>query len=200
MAAPGSDPRVRHLAVLAAVGALAFGSWSWGYAPAKAAMKREVQTLQSRRAQVDLLEATVAGGGGLDAWLEAHQARVAARTGRLSSRDQLPQLLDTLVNGLKSGPARFVNLTQGSLEPVQHDGQPLLVEGAPCLRLPVTVTMEGRYHDVLKTLSRLMDAEFPSLVTLGPIQFARQAPTEPVLSATAQLSVHVLARGPAATD
>lgn len=185
------DPRLAHVALVAAVSAVVALSWRYGYQQAVAAYHRDVRqvaTLKERVAQVDPVVLAV---GGEAAWFTRQQERLEAFKVKFPKQTQLPQLLNALVDTLKAGEMRLVNVVQGNLEPVLKDDHPLLIEGLPCYRLPVAISAEGRYYAVLEAIERLKSESFPALVSIGQVELRRKDAAGLRLDATIQLSLYV---------
>ncbi len=188
------DPRVSQgLGVLAAL-IVVIVSWQQAYQPAVGRHQHGREQMAALTEQLAQVEAMVLTAGGEVAWLKEHRERLAQLRARIPPADQLPQLLDTLVEALSGGGIELIDVQQGNLEPVNTGGTPLLIDGMPCLRLPVTVTAAGRYHDVIVTLSRLTDEAFPSLVGIEHMELRRKGSTDPTLDATVRLAVYILGR------
>lgn len=186
------DPRLSQgLAVLAA-GILTVMSWRWGYDPAVRAFRQDRQQLETLSAQLAQVDAMVQASGGMDAWHTHHLERLALLMQRFPPQAQLPQLLNALVETLKMGEVRLLNVSQGNVETVQAAGQPVLVNGQPCYRLPVTVTAEGRYHPLVEALDRIMAETFPSVVGIEQAEFTLKDPRSAQLAATVRLYLYVI--------
>lgn len=185
------DPRISQGAtVLAALVVLSM-SWRFGYRPAVRQLEQSrvrVKTLTSQIAQVGAL---VQGAGGGEAWLAQNERRLAALIARFPPEDRVPQLLNALVDAFRSGDMKLLNVTQGNLEPMQRRDAPLLVGGAPCFRLPVTVTAEGRYQTVLAALERLTQDTFPAVVSVEDVDLRVRSEAGIILAATVRLYVYV---------
>ena len=186
-----ADPRLTQgLATL--IAAMACGSsWQWGLQPIvrsyRADQARMIQ-LKTRIAQYDTL---LQAAGGQEAWLARHRERLAHVQARLPDQAQLPQLLNTLVDALKRSDLTLVDVTQDRVEMVGGSVKPLLIQGAICYRLPVTIEMEGRYQVLLSAMERLTQEDFPALVSIdqGSLHLKESAGSK--LRASIRLSVYV---------
>ena len=186
------DPRASQgLAVLAA-GVVVVGTWSWGYQPAVRATHRdqaEVARLAERLADV---EAMVLAAGGADRWQSHMTQRLTTLKERFPSQAQLPQLLNTLVETLKTQDLKLVNISQGNVEPVLEAEEPVLFEGTPCVRLPVMITAEGRFPAFLQALERVTAEAFPSVVSIGAVELRLTEAVGATLDATLTLYLYVV--------
>jgi Tfp pilus assembly protein PilO len=187
-----SDPRVSQGAAVLATGAIVVASWLWGYQPAVRAYRHDRQQVDTLRGQLSQVDAMVQASGGVEAWHAHHLKRLKMLKRRMPPQAQLPQLLNTLVDTVKLGEVKLLNVSQGNVEPVNDNGQPVLVEGQPCSRLPVTLTMEGRYHTVVQALDRVMAETFPSVVSLQRVELQLKDPQGVQLAATLQLYLYVI--------
>lgn len=187
------DPRAQHACLVVVALMLGGLSWQLAYRRLVAAYRQDLareKTLQERLVQT---QALVSGAGGADAWLARNQQRLAQLNGRFPNESQIPQLLNALVEQLhQSGDFRLANITQGNLEPALDAGKPLQIDGAQCLRLPVTVKGSGRYHAILALLDWIMNEPFPCVVSLERIQLRTESPEGPRLQVLLQLSLHVV--------
>jgi len=82
--------------------------------------------------------------------------------------------------------------TLDQAEPVRDAELPVLVEGQPCYRLPVTLTAEGRYHELVQALERMTAEAFPSVVSLEHVDLQLKDPQGTVLTATVKLYLYVV--------
>lgn len=187
-----TDPRLSQGFAVLASGALAVMSWTWGYQPAVRAVGQDRQQAELLRAQLSQVEAMVQTSGGMETWHAHHLKRLETLKHRFPPQAQLPQLLNTLVDTVKMGEVKLVNVSQGNVEPVKDAEQPLLLDGQPCYRLPVTVTAEGRYHALVQALERLMAETFPSVVSLQQADLQLKDPQGAQLAATLQLYLYVV--------
>ena len=185
------DLRLSQAGAVLLAGAVVVLSWQAGYRPAARAYQRDrarAMTLKDRIAQA---EAMVRPSGGEAAWLARHRQELERLKAAFPRQSQLPQLLNTLVDTLKASGLELRDIAQGHLEPVQKQDQPLLIDGTPCHRLPVTVTVDGTYHTVVATVQRITGEGFPGVVALGGVELRRTPLTEDTLSATLRLLLYV---------
>jgi len=187
-----TDPRISQGAAVLAAVAIVGVSWTLGYQPAVRAVGQDRQQAQLLRAQLSQVEAMVQTSGGMEAWHAHHLKRLETLKRRFPPQAQLPQLLNALADTVKMGEVKLVNVSQGNVEPVTDAEQPLLVDGQPCYRLPVTVTAEGRYHAIVQALERLMAETFPSVVSLRQADLQLKDPQGAQLAATLQLYLYVV--------
>ena len=187
-----TDPRISQGAAVLAAVAIVGVSWTLGYQPAVRAVGQDRQQAQLLRAQLSQVEAMVQTSGGMEAWHAHHLKRLETLKHRFPPQAQLPQLLNALADTVKMGEVKLVNVSQGNVEPVTDAEQPLLVDGQPCYRLPVTVTAEGRYHAIVQALERLMAETFPSVVSLRQADLQLKDPQGAQLAATLQLYLYVV--------
>lgn len=186
------DPRARHGLVVLLASVVALASWGWGYRPAVRAYRRDQQDVVRLTERLAHVEAMVQASGGAALWQVRMSQRLAAIKGRFPSPEQLPQLLNALVDTIKAGDLKLVNVSQGNLEPVQDEGQPVLLEDLPCYRLPVTITAESRYHALVHVLEQVMSEAFPSVVSLEDADLRLTDPLSARLGATLTLHLYVV--------
>ena len=186
------DPHLRQAARVLAVAVVLWWSWQRGYQAVVHAYARDRAELATLTRRLSQLEALVQAEGGEAAWLSRNQQRLAVLKGKFPSQTQVPQLLNALVDALKTGEIRLLNVSQGNLEPVEESGGPLLIDGAPCYRLAVAITAEGRYYSVLDALERLTADSFPALVTLERVDLTRKEALGARLDTTLQLHLYVV--------
>ncbi len=179
------------VAVVASV-AIAMLSWQMGYVPAQRAHARHLEQQAALTEHIAQWEAILQAAGGQAAWMAHQQQRLQALNARFPQQAHLPQLLNALVESLKGGELKLINVTQGNLEAVQVDGQPLVIDNKRCYRLPVAVTAEGRYHALRAALERLTGEPFPGIVTVAQIDLRSQEETGSRLAATLQLYLYVI--------
>ena len=189
------DPLLTQCGAVLAAAIVAALSWQYGYAPALRAYGRDRQQAAVLRQRIAEWEAVVTAFGGETAWLTHHQQRLDRLRGRFPQQSQVPDLLNTLVDTLKAGEMKLLDVTRGNLEPVQEAGTPLLLGGAPCYRLPVTVMAEGRYHALRGVMERLASESFPVLIGVEQAELRLKDPTSGKLDMTIQLYLYVT--GPA---
>ena len=186
------DLRVSLGMAVAASAAVAMLSWRMGYVPARRAHQQHVQQQRALEERIAQWEAILQAAGGQPAWTAREQQRLEALNAQFPPQTHLPQLLNALVESLKSGELKLINVTQGNLEAVQVGGQPLVLDGKPCYRLPVTVTAEGRYHALRSALQRLSGEGFPGMVSIAQLDLRSQEQTGNRLAATLQLYLYVI--------
>jgi len=192
------DPRTVHggLALLAVI--VVSASWQWGYRPARAAPRAAGERLAQLSDQIAAVNEMVRGSGGQAAWLAEQERRRSDVRGRFRGQAEIPQLLSTLVDTLGAGEITLQSVTQGNLAAVQEGERPVLIDGVPCFRLPVTVIAEGRYHAVRAALERVMLEPFPGVVGLQEAVLRLQGTTGSTLEATLVLSLYVTVTEPVA--
>ena len=185
------DPRLSQGLAVVIAGIACVLSWRFGYHRAVHRFRQDrvqVAALTARIAQIDVV---MQRAGGTAKWLADNQRRLATLRAKFPQHEQMPQLLNALVDALKTGEVDLVNMTQGNLERVQANNAPLLIDGTPCYRLPVTMITEGRYHAVLAALERLMDETFPTVVSIEQVDFHLKDAAGATLEATLHLNVYV---------
>ncbi len=187
------DQRVLHGVVAAAAAAVAW-SGLFGYHRADRAFHLARHRLAEESARLARFEAMVQESGGATAWQFEQQQRLAQLERRFPSQPELPRLLDAMLDAVARGQVELRDVAQGNLEPVMANGQPLLIDDQPCHQLPVTVTLEGRYHAVLWALGQLVGEEFPAVVTMEEMAFRLQEGTGALVKATAHLRLYVVER------
>jgi len=182
----------------AAVAAIAvmMASWQWGYQAAARAYTKDLHRVTTLKEQLAQVEAMVQATGGEAAWRTHSERRLSRLKARVPQQSQLPQLLNTLVETLKAGEIKVLNVEQGNLEPVREADAPLLIDGAPCYRLSVTVTAEGRYHAVREALERISAESFPCLLSVDHVDLLLQDPAGSRLAATVRLYLYVVGTSP----
>lgn len=186
------DPRIQQAAAVLAAGILVVASWQLGYTPARRADRRDRDRAASLGEELAQIEALVLAAGGEASWLSANQQRLEALRRRFPSQEQVPQLLNALIEGLKvPDEVKLVDVSQGNLEPILEGGEPLTVDGAPCYRLPVLVTAEGRYHAILSALTRVTAETFPAIVSVRQVELTLKETAGIRLSAVVQLYLYV---------
>ena len=190
------DARLAQSVAVLLAASVVVVSWLRGYQPAVRTETRDRDRLVKLTQELSQVDATVKTDGGKDAWLEHHRPTLEKLQARFPQQTQLPQLLNALIDALKTSEMRVVNITQGNLEPVQEAGQPLLLDGAPCYRLPVTVAAVGRYHVILAALDRFTTDTFPAVVGLQQIEFQVNQAGGATLNATMILHLYVVGSAP----
>ena len=167
-------------------------SWQFCYRPAAGAYRQDCANISTLTKQLADVEAMLTAGGGKEAWLARHQQRLAQLKARFPTQAELPKVLNLLVDVVKSGELKLLNVGQGSLEALKESNQPVLIEGMPCYRLPVTMTTEGRYHAVVTVMERFLSETFQGVVSVKQAELTLKKSPGVVLSATLQLDVYLL--------
>ena len=186
------DPRLSQgVAVIAAV-AIVVLSWQCGYQPAVRAYRRDRQQMAAMITRLAHVDVMVQAAGDMEIWRTRSLQRLATLKSRLPPSSQLPHLLNALVDGVKTQDVKLIDVSQGNVEPVQDGEQPVLVDGQPCARLPVTVTAEGRYHALVQVMQRIMTEAFPSLVGIEQAEFRLNDPVGSQLALTLHLYLYVV--------
>ncbi len=186
------DPRVSQSAAVVAAALAAMVSWQWGYQPAVRAFRRDREHIATMTARLHDVESMVQAAGGERTWRANYAQRLAQLTARLPQPSQLPALLNALVDGLKATDVTLLNVEQGNMEPVRDGQQPLLFQGNPCYQLPVTVTAEGRFSEVLAALERLTGEAFPSVLSLERVDLRIKDAATVTLGATLNVHLYVI--------
>ena len=187
------DLRTSQFVAVLISGFVVVMSWRQGVQAAVRSYVRDRAQVTTLTQQINQVETLVQPSESVSAWITEHQQRVQALASRFPDQRQLPQLLNTLIDTLKSSDIAVVNVAQGNLEPV-HDGQqPVLMQGAPCQRLPVVVTLEGRFHPLLNALGKLTDETFPALIGIDKTEFHLLETTGAKLQAVITLHLYVIA-------
>lgn len=186
------DPRASQgTAVLAAAIAMVL-SWQWGYQPAVRAFARDRDRVTTITARLRDVESMTQAGGGADVWRASQARRLALLKARLPQPSQLPALLNALVDGLKVDDVKLLNVEQGNMEAAQEGEQPLLFQGVPCFQLPVTITAEGRFSEILAVLERLTADTFPSVLSLERVDLRMRDVITATLGATLKVNLYVV--------
>ncbi len=166
-------------------------SWQSGYRATTRAYWHAHQQTSQLTGRLAEVEAMVQGQGGEAAWSAQQQQHLTALQTRFPRQGALPQLLNALVDTVKSGNLKLLNVTQGKLEPVRMAEQIVQIGGAPCSRLPVTVNAEGRYHDIVMVVERLTSETFPAAVSVEDVDIGLKTPTGVTLNVTIRASLYV---------
>lgn len=198
MSARVGNPLVWQGLIALVMGVVAVVSWQFGYRPARSTYRHDVaekSTLMKRLADV---EAMVTVNGGKDAWMSLHRQRLAQLKARFPTQAELPKILNLLVDVVKSGDLKLLNVAQGNAEPLKESDGPVLIEGMPCYRLLVTMMAEGRYHAIVAAMERFSGDTFQGVVSLKQMELALKKSPGAALSSTLQLDVYLL--NPAASD
>lgn len=166
-------------------------SWQLGYAPIRRASEQGRREEARLNKEIAKVEAVVQQEGTVSEWLAARGQELSRLQRRVPEPAQLPLLLNAVVNTVKSSELKLVNIEQGNLEPISDGAAVLGAEERSYARLPVTVTAEGPYHTVLRTLDQLTDEQFPVLVGLERIEMRIHDPLGATLSVVLHLSLYV---------
>ena len=191
------DARIAQGGLAAAAAIATFLSWQYGYEGSARAYRRDAVKAAALQETVSQLETMVQTAGGPVAWLVKTQQRISQMKDRFPGQAQLPEMINRLVDTVKAGAIQLTDVSQGNLEPAVTGGQPVIVDGRSCVHLPVTLTMEGRYHDLIAAVSRLTEPPFPGLVSIEQVELRRKDAESPVLVATVQVHLYLLAGAPA---
>lgn len=175
------DPRASQGAAAAAALIVAVLSWQHGYQAARRAVAADRSQITSLTERLAQMEALVQAGGGAALWRSRQEQRLAALDARFPSDAQLPTLLNALVDAVKTTKAKLLNTEQGALGPVLENGEPVLVGGLPCYQLPVTVSAEGRFGDVVRVVEQVTGDAFPSAATLEAVDLRIKDPVSATL-------------------
>ncbi len=189
----------RHLTQmgqLLVTGVVMVASWCFGYAPMRTARVQHRQQLAEATTQLARVDDLVRPFGSEAAWSAAAQQRLAALQARFRRYDELPQLLEALVQTFKSSELRLVDVGQGNVEQAHVGDQPLVIDGEPSLRLPVTMVAEGRFRALLAVLDRLAADTFPGVVTLDHAEIQLKEKGTGVVTAQLQLELYVMGGRP----
>lgn len=187
------DPRVSHAAGLAAALAAVIGSWQLLCAPASWKLVTARSAAGDLRRQVAETEARLQEAGGEAAWLARYQQLLRELERLIPSSQQVPALLNRLAEEARGSALTLVNITQGNLEPVTDAGQrPVALSGIPCRSLPVTVTVEGGFRQVVAFLDRVVSHDFPGLVVVKEVQMRTKTALSPTVHASLQLAIYVV--------
>jgi len=187
------DLRVSHSLGLAAVCAVVGVSWSAAYLP-NARRLRDAQTQRAQlNQQLQQTEPLLARAGGEAAWLAAQHQRLTDMQARFLTSREVPRLLDRVVERVNANQLALVDVNQGNLTPATDaNGNALTMSQTPCLSLPVTLTVQGRYRAVTTLLEHLVSREFPSVVTVDSVHLVLDDSATGALTATIDLVLYVL--------
>lgn len=188
------DPRLSHALLAAALCLGVAVSWLAQYQPASRTLRELRERLSQLREQVDHTEQLLDREGGEGAWAEQQQQALAEMKRRLPSGRQIPLLLDQLLERVADAKLGLGNVSQGNLEPaIDAQGQAVALEGVACLRLPVALTVKGRFHSVRALLEELAGSGFPCVVHVRRLRITSVDSPEATVHATVELLLHVLA-------
>ncbi len=187
------DPRLSHGALLIVVGATAMWSWQAHYLPSVRILRHSREQLVEVHQRVERTEQLLQAAGGVEQWTAQQQFLLERLKQRLPPRQQTPRLLDSLLEQIAGARLELINVSQGNLEPTKSvDGSPILLDGSPCLELPVTLAVKGRFKNVLAFIREVTGAGFPCVMKLGQIQMTLENSTSGVIRADLQLTLFVL--------
>jgi Tfp pilus assembly protein PilO len=190
-----THPLVWHAGALAVVVVGILLSWLLAYRPVRQTLVAERSRLAAWRQEVEQTEVMIEAAGGEAAWMARQQARLSAIARQLPSSRQMPEVLDQLLNQVAASRLTVRNVTQGNLEPVTDaQGQPLRLEEAACLSLPVTVTAEGTFHQALEFLDRITTEEAAMLITVQHVDLRRTQGADATLALSVQLALYATDR------
>ena len=189
------SPLIRQGCAVLIAGMVAALSWLFGYEPSVRRYVRDRQQVGALTTRIAQWEAVVQASGGETAWLARNQQRLTQLRERFPQQTQLPQLLNALVEALKAGEMKLLNVTQGNVEPMQEAGNPIRINGRVCYRLPVTVTAEGRYHVIREAIERVSSEAFPAVVSLEQVELRLKEATTAKLDVTLYLYLYVTEAG-----
>ncbi|MBI2093289.1 MAG: type 4a pilus biogenesis protein PilO [Candidatus Omnitrophica bacterium] len=186
------DPRVSYGATATILGAIILYAWQFPYGSLQTQLHKTRQKLAAQRQQVEQIETILLAAGGEQAWLAAKQEDLGELRRRIPERERLPQLLDLLIERVHGAGLNVVNVTQGNAEPaLDASGKAIFIEEAPCLALPVTLTLQGRYRQMVSFLENLRSAEFLGLATIRAIQLEAKSHDQPTLHAAIRLVLYI---------
>ncbi len=186
-----TDVSVRQGLALVCAGLLAVLSWGLGSGPAARAYRRDRDELGRVSKQLVAIEAECQAAGGEAAWLLQHRERLAQTRGRFPRADSLPELLNLLASDVKREGLDLLNMSQGNLEPAASGDQAFEVDGQPCYRLPVTVTLEGSYRSLTAALVHLTRESFPVMVRLRAMELRLKEATSTAATLTITLGLNL---------
>ncbi len=167
-------------------------SWRVGYHPIDAAYQRRRLRVAQLTQQLGAFDALVQESGGAAAWQQQQEGQLATLRAQFPQQAQLPEVINGLVNGFKTSDVKLLDVSQGNLEPVEHDGTPVLIDGHPCQQLPVAITAEGRYHALIGVLERFSASAVPGLIRVEQLELALKDPTSATLTAVMRVSVYLI--------
>ena len=187
------DPRASQGAAVFAAAMAAIVSWQWGYQSTVRVCMRDRERIATLTARLRDVESMVQAAGGAEAWRSSHEQQLRQLTTRLPNPSQLPALLNALVDGLKAADVKLVNVEQANME-AAHDGQqqPILFQGMPCFQLPVIVTVEGRFSEMLAALERLTGEMFPSVLSIEQVDLRIKDAATVQLGAIFKVNLYVI--------
>ncbi len=173
------------------VGILCLISWRAGYQPRAQVYRRDTRQVEAFSKRVSQWDAQLRQAGGEAAWRAQTQQRLAVVKARFPQQTQLPQLINAMVELLKAGDLKLLNVAQGNVELLQDASAPLLIDGAPCYRLPITVAAEGHYPALMSAIEQLSSETFPAIVTVEHLALRRKSSVDATLEATLGFSLYI---------
>lgn len=187
------DPRLTHGIGLLAVGAAVIVSWQGVYRGTDRLLTSGRQELKTMRPQLEQAQRLVEEAGGPVAWMSQQQRTLQRLQRRLPPSRELPRLLDAVLGQVAGSHLTLLNVTQGNLEPAKTaQGDPAQLNGLPCLGVPVSLTVQGRYHAVLAYLKALTESTAPGVVTVHDVDYVLDEPQTGILKATVQVMIYVV--------
>lgn len=185
------DPRLTHGCGLAVAVVLICATWLGVYEPTVARLRQRRGALQQTRQQRDAIEQQLRVAGGEETWIFTQHLRLNQLHRRLPPSDQVPGLLELLAYYVAESNLHVVNVDRGNLQPaIDAQGQPVRFNGRSCMGLPVSLTVQGRYHQLITCLEQLT-TQFPCLVRVARVREQRSS-ADGVLDATMDLVLYVV--------
>lgn len=188
-----TDPRLSHALGVLTVGAIVVLTWDLEFVPRFRQVRQQRQALIHLRQQVEGLELLLDEVGGEEVWGAQQQQILNALMGQLPPRSETPRVLDALLERVARTRLKLANVNQGNLEPTtDREGKPTVLDGAPCLGLPVVLTLEGTFHQIVSFLEDILNGGSRGVVSLKHLQMTLSDPTTAHLTASVGLVLHVL--------
>ena len=188
----GIDLRIVHGGAALLAGIVLLCSWHGGYRSAERVYRKETKELADLSERIAQWEARAQTAGGQQAWLARHRQRLDQLKARFPTQRQLPHALDTLVDALKAGEIKVLNITQGNVEPASDAGGSVLIDGVPCDRLPLAIAAEGRYRAILEAMERITGEAVPAIVSIEQVELRATEAGGAKLSATMRLHLYLV--------
>lgn len=190
---PRLDPRLSHGLVLLILAAGVGIGWQMGYRPEVAQVRHQRAMLSTLKAQLDDVEQMLDRAGGEAEWMAMQEHLLELMAQRFPASHQMPRLLDALLERVKQSDLQLLDVKQGNLEPT-HDaqGQPIVLDETPCFGLPITLSLQGRYHAIIEFLQQVASANFAGVAKITQVTMALRQPTSLQLQATVQVVLYVL--------
>jgi len=181
------------LAVVAGV------SWFRGVRWLQAVVQGHRAAIQDLSRRIHETEAMVIPSGGLGEWLALHGQELRRLQARFPNEEELPRLLNALARQMQTDDFELGTISPGNLEPVRDaQGRDVLIDGVPCVRLPVTIQGRGRYHAMLGLLEQVLSETFPAVAALESMDLRAVSPDRPVLDVTLRLKLYLVRESSAA--